>query len=110
MSISRKERRKAARSLGLLKNKGDISSFRERVRRSNNFGNQMHNLHLERMKNQELAAASSAETTGEEAEILGLANLSNQSLEQMKFDFQNTDYLTNYEISASGSESELEKN
>jgi hypothetical protein len=109
MSISRKERRKAARSLGLLKNKGDINSFRERVRRSNNFGNQMHILHLERMRNQELTAASSSEAISEESEILGLANFSNQSLENMKFDFQNTDYLTNYEISASASEPELEK-
>jgi hypothetical protein len=110
MSVSRKERRKAARSMGLLKNKGDMNNFRERVRRSNNFGNQMHILHLERIKNQELDAEVSVQNKNEESQILALANLSQQSTESFGFNFQSTDYLTNFEISASDPGPDLEKN
>lgn len=50
-SQSRKERRTAAKKLGLLGKKESLSEMSERLKRSNEYGKMLHRLNLTEQKN-----------------------------------------------------------
>jgi hypothetical protein len=70
MSLSRRQRRGFAKSMGLLGKEKTVNQLLERTKRANEFGKQLHTRHLEDIMNNQLEVDRQKRILSEELEIV----------------------------------------
>ena len=60
-SLSRRERREAAKQMGLLSRRESYSEMTQRFRRANEVGSKIHTQHVQEIKNSEILLKSEAD-------------------------------------------------
>ncbi len=70
MSLSRRQRRSIAKSMGLLGQEKTVEQILQRARRANEFGKQLHTRHLEGVMNEQLETLRMKKIQMEEDTIL----------------------------------------
>lgn len=70
MSLSRRERREAAKQLGILSKKESYQEMLQRFRRANKAGEYLHTHHLQEIKNSEIESKSTEEEIKEDEDYI----------------------------------------
>jgi hypothetical protein len=88
MSLSRRQRRQMAKQFGYIGKNETLKEQRERIRRSQEMGKQLHLQHLQRIKNDQLEAKSQKLLDDQDATISTLGeSTSNQEENSKPFEF-----------------------
>ena len=88
MSLSRRQRRQMAKQFGYIGKNETLKEQRERIRRSQEMGKQLHLQHLQRIKNDQLEAKSRKLLDSQDALISNLdGSPSNQEENSKPFEF-----------------------
>jgi hypothetical protein len=104
MSLSRRQRRGFAKSMGLLGKEKTVNQLLERTRRANEFGNQLHTRHLEEIMNNQREIDRQRRILSEEIEIESLKQKENSGekdgINKESFTFLTTPTSSEIEASA----------